>query len=237
MNTLEHLRWLFSALKRFHRYEVEGIEHIPQTGGALLVVNHSLATYDALLLGVEVLEQTGRMTRGLGDDLIFKVPWLRELASKMGLKPASPANGLDLLTDGALLGVAPGGMLEALRPSDEALELCWKDRKGFVRLALRAQVPILLAGCGAADRIYKVYRNPITEMGYRHFKVPLPLARGIGPTALPRPVRLKHRIAPPLVLPKADPDPEVFNAQVDAIHVKCVAIMEELLKETAEALH
>ncbi len=34
-------------LMKYHRYEVVGMDHIPKTGPALIVINHSLATYKA----------------------------------------------------------------------------------------------------------------------------------------------------------------------------------------------
>ena len=52
---------------------MEGIDSFPESGPVLLVTNHSLATYDGFLLGLEILNTKGRLSRGLGDDLLFKI--------------------------------------------------------------------------------------------------------------------------------------------------------------------
>ena len=144
-------------LARYHRHEVRGIEHLPATGPALVAIHHSFATYDGILLAVALYEATGRMLTGLGDDLIFKTPWRRGRARRAGIVPASHENAHRLLANGHLVGVAPGGMREALRPSHERYRVRWDRRRGFVRLAIAARVPIVLACCPAADRLYHVY--------------------------------------------------------------------------------
>lgn len=230
---LDRMRWLVDGLRAYHSHEVLGLEHVPAEGAALLVVNHSLATYDSLLLGSAIIDHIGRFPAGLGDDLIFKIPRLRDLARGVGISPASPKAGLELLQEGQLLAVAPGGMHESLRSKQERYQVRWADRRGFVRLAIQAQVPLILAGCGAADRIYSVYKSSITELAYALFKLPVPLARGLGPTAIPRPVRLLHKIAPPIIPPPPSEDPEQAQRQLDALHTRCIQTMEALLKDTA----
>ena len=110
---------LMEALRRYHRHQVKGLDHIPDEGPAILAVHHSLATYDAFLFGHAVIRQTGRTLTGLGDDKLFAFPGIRRASSSVGLLPATPENGRQLLREGHLLGVAPGGMREALRPSTE----------------------------------------------------------------------------------------------------------------------
>ena len=41
-------------LQAYHRYDVIGIENIPQEGPALIVCTHSLATYDIVLLAGKI---------------------------------------------------------------------------------------------------------------------------------------------------------------------------------------
>lgn len=221
-------RWLeplLRALRRYHRHEAIGLEHIPRTGRALIIINHSLATYDALLLGHAIHERTGRFVRGLADRLMFRTPIVRTLATKMGILVGSPENGTRLLESGELVMVAPGGMREALRPSSEAFHVDWHDRAGFVRLAASTRTPVILAACPMADRIYSVYRSWLTRAVYERFRIPLPIARGLGITGLPRPVRLTHLIDPP-IRPRGTSDRAIAR-----LHAKLVARMEELLTQ------
>ena len=225
---IEGGRRMFGWLRRFHDHSIEGVEHLPRTGGALLVFNHSLATYDTFMLATALYEQTGRLATGLGDDLIFRMPWLKRLAREAGIMPASPDNGLQMLRDGHLVGVAPGGMREALRPSSERYSVRWDRRRGFIRLAIRAGAPLVLAACPAADDMFTVYENRLTKVAYIRWRVPVPLIRGWRPTLVPRPVELVHYLAPPIWPPEYD---ELrFEQQVDALHAEVVGQMERMLR-------
>ena len=135
------------AIRFYHEHEIIGMGHIPQKGGALLVVNHSLATYDIALLMAAIYEKTGRISRPLADNLFFKIPYLSKAVDALGGVRGTRNNAKSLLEAGELVSVAPGGMREALRSSDEKYQLIWKKRKGFVRLAIEMQVPIILGMC------------------------------------------------------------------------------------------
>ncbi len=219
---------LLGPLRRYHKHRVVGAENVPGHGGALLVVNHSLATYDGFLLALALYEETGRLATGLGDKLIFRTPGLRSLALDMGIVPGEPDAGLRMLRQGHLVGVAPGGMREALRPTSERYNIRWDRRRGFVRLAIEAGVPLVLAACPAADEMYTVYENRLTKAAYYNWRLPIPLVRGVGPTLIPRPVELVHHVAPPIHPPQYDASR--FEQQVDALHAEVVRTMESLLR-------
>ena len=225
--TVQRARRLFEPLARYHRFAAEGLEHLPRTGPCLLVVHHSLATYDGFLLGGAFWDATGRLPRGLGDDRIFQIPGLGELARRVGILPASPQAGEQILRAGEVLAVAPGGMWESLRPRGERRRSRWEGRRGFARLALRTGAPMVLAACPAADDIFTVYRSRLTDGAYRHWHLPIPLVRGLGLTLAPRPVRLTAYFSPPLAPPAWDPENE--EAQVTQLHVEASQRMAELL--------
>jgi 1-acyl-sn-glycerol-3-phosphate acyltransferase len=174
-----------------------------------------------------VWDATGRIPRGLGDDRIFQIPGLGDLAWKIGLVPASPQAGEDLLRQGEVLGVAPGGMWESLRPRTEKRRSRWEGRRGFVRLALRTGAPMVMAACPAADDIYTVYPSRITDRVYQRLHWPVPIARGRGPTLLPRRVPLTAYFSAPLFPPAWEAGRE--EQQVDALHAEACRIMAELL--------
>ncbi len=222
------VRKVLWPLYRYHRFEILGLENIPRTGAALLVVHHTLATYDGFLLGDAIFDGTGRLPRGLGDDRIFQIPGLRELALGVGIVPASPEAGERLLREGHILGVAPGGMWESLRSREERRRSRWEGRQGFVRLALRAGVPMIFGACPAADEIFTVYPSRITDRVYETAHWPLPIFRGVGPTLLPRPVKVRAFLSEPLTPPPWEPDREA--EQVDALHQAAVERMGALLQ-------
>lgn len=228
---VERFRPVVQALRAYHRHRAIGLEHIPRTGPGLIVLNHSLATYDGVLFCAAMHAVCGRWPASLGDDLIFRTPLIADFARRAGVRPANPGNGQALLEAGHLVVVAPGGMREALRPTDEAHTVRWGRRKGFVRLAIQAGAPLILVACPAADDLYTVYPSKLTARLYKRFKLPLPLARGLGPTPLPRPVRLTHLVGAPIVPPPldaADPD-----GQVDRLHGTVVRRMDGLMRAAA----
>ena len=198
----------------------------------LVVLQHSFATYDGFLPALDIYEERGRIPAGLGDDLIFKVPGLGRLA-RTHIYPASHENAVNLLAAGRLVYVAPGGMNEALRPSDEKHSIRWANRKGFIRLSIRTGAPIVLGACHGADDIFTVYRSRLTDFAYRRLKLPLAAVRGWGPTLMPRPVQLTHILAEPIYPPALDE--AAFDALVQEHHGLVCDRMEALLGELRRA--
>lgn len=226
---------LMQAARLYHKHEVVGSENIPTKGSALIVVNHSLATYDIVLLMTALYTELHRLPRPLIDRLFFKVPYVGDLASMFGAVQGSQNGALDLLRHGELVTVAPGGMREALRPSSERYQIRWERRFGFVRLAMRAQAPIILAACPKADDLYDVYPSSVTAWMYRNFKVPIFLARGLGPTPLPRPVKLVHYLSEPFSMPAwIEGDDEGNEARAKEVHAKLVHRMHTLIGEAIQ---
>ncbi len=132
MNIINIADTVMNRAARYHEHRVEGLKHIPASGPALIVVNHSLATYDSGLLAAAIKAKLGRDVWLLGDRYIFKVPVLRDMATAYGFVEGSQHNAESLLRDGELVLVAPGGMREALRPSSQKYQLNIGDRNKLV---------------------------------------------------------------------------------------------------------
>lgn len=217
-------------LRRYHRYQVEGLEHLPKRGPTLLVVHHSFATYDVFMLAVSIWESVRRVARPLADRLIFKIPFLADEARKIGAVVGDPATAKALLHAGELVMVAPGGMREALRPSSQKHTLSWGNRVGFARLAIETGATIVPAACPAADDIFTLRANRFTDFLYERLRIPVPLLRGLGPTPLPRPVPLTHYVGEPIKPPKAATRPATLQKQAVALQQRVADAMLELLQ-------
>ena len=117
--------------QRWFRVETIGMHHVPDTGGALVVANHSgTLPLDSLMLAVAVHDDhpAQRHLRMLGADLMFRMPVLGALARKggqhAGLQPgrraAAAARGAGRRLAGGLQGhrqAVPGPLqAAALRP-------------------------------------------------------------------------------------------------------------------------
>ena len=73
----------FAPLAAYHRFESVGLERIPASGRALLLITHSAATYELLLAIRAIYLATGRIVRSLADRIWFRVPvlggWVRRI--------------------------------------------------------------------------------------------------------------------------------------------------------------
>ena len=232
-STLPKILPIAELLRAYHRHEVYGLNHIPKSGPAIIAVNHSLATYDTLLLWVAVYHEHDRMIRALVDRLFFKIPYLSELMTHFGTYEGSPQAAKRLLSEGHLVCVAPGGMKEALKPTPaQRYQIDWDQRRGFAKLAVENQVPVILAACPKADDLYSVAPSKITSFVYEKFRIPLFFAKGFGLTPIPRPVKLIHtlseRIYPPLIVKTDDLDAATMEFH-EILTKRMKSLMQEAL--------
>ena len=146
--------------EKWFRLEVRGIENIPPEGGALLVANHSgTVPIDGVITGYAVKKYSGRNIRPLGADLVFSLPFIGQLARKVGATLACTADAERLLTSGELAAVWPEGFKGIGKPFSERYKLQRFGRGGFVSSAMRAQVPIVPVSIVGAEEIYPLVGN------------------------------------------------------------------------------
>src|SRR5919199_1192562 len=143
------------------RVEVEGIENVPSTGGALLVSNHAGALPpDAPVIAKAIKEEhPNPRSVHLTVEHFFKgYPGFAMLLPKIGAVPAHPANVHRLLHDeGALVQVMPEGVKGTRKLYRDRYRLQRFGRGGFVEAAMRAGapiVPIALLGAEEAAPIF-----------------------------------------------------------------------------------
>jgi len=216
----------------YHRHEVIGIENLPTKGRCLIASNHSLATYDIGLLSNYILKNTGRLPRALMDRWFFKFDFIRQVMDELGAVEGNQESAKKLLENEELLTVAPGGMRESIRSMNERYQILWDQRIGFVRLATETQTPIVLAACPKADDIFDVLpTNKLSLWVYKKFKLPLAPFRGLGPTPIPRPVKLVHFLSEPLIPPKLSGDKKEQSRQISKFHKKVIKRMHSLIGE------
>jgi 1-acyl-sn-glycerol-3-phosphate acyltransferase len=129
------------------RAEVEGIENVPSTGGALLVSNHGGALPpDAAMITKAIKEEHAHPRPvNITVEHFFKgYPGFSMLVSKIGCVPAHPANVHRLLYDEEqLVLVFPEGRKATEKLYKDRYRLRRFGRGGFVEAAMRAQTPIV----------------------------------------------------------------------------------------------
>ncbi|HET9996127.1 MAG TPA: lysophospholipid acyltransferase family protein [Nocardioides sp.] len=146
--------------EKWFRVEVRGIENIPAEGGALIVSNHSgTVPLDALMTTVAVHDNTGRFLRLLGADLVFRMPFIGEMARRGGATLACNEDAERMLRRGDLVGVWPEGFKGIGKPFSQRYKLQRFGRGGFVGAALRTGVPIIPLSVVGAEETYPLVGN------------------------------------------------------------------------------
>jgi 1-acyl-sn-glycerol-3-phosphate acyltransferase len=129
------------------RAEVEGVENVPSSGGALLVSNHSGALPpDAAMIGKAIKEEHPHpRSLNITVEHFFKgYPGFSMLIPKIGCVAAHPANVQRLLYDEQqLVLVFPEGRKGTEKLYKDRYKLRRFGRGGFVEAAMRAQTPIV----------------------------------------------------------------------------------------------
>jgi 1-acyl-sn-glycerol-3-phosphate acyltransferase len=206
--------WLLASL--YFRADVRGLEKIPAEGPVLLVGNHSggNVTPDTTVFTLAFVAYFGAERRfyQLAHNLVVSMPglgWLR----KYGTVAASPDNAQLALEKGAALLVYPGGDYEVHRPSWETAKVDFDGRKGWIRLALQNDVPIVpvvsLGGQETAlflsrgERLSKLLRlDKMFRLKVLPVSIAPPWGLNIGDMAghLPLPAKIRVRVLDPVNL-------------------------------------
>jgi 1-acyl-sn-glycerol-3-phosphate acyltransferase len=235
--------WLLSSL--YFRGEVRGLGNIPEDGPVLLVGNHSGGnlTPDTTVFTLAFSTYFGveRPFHQLAHNLVMSWPGLGFLR-KYGTVPASQENARRALQAGAAVLVYPGGDYEVHRPSWERNRVDFGGRKGFIRLALEEDVPIVpvvgiggqetalflsrgehLAGLFGLDRLFRLNVLPIS--------LALPWGLNVGDMLghLPLPAKITVEALPAIHLREefgAEPD-------VDEVYAHILRTMQETLDALA----
>jgi 1-acyl-sn-glycerol-3-phosphate acyltransferase len=179
--------------RTWFRVEPSGLHHVPATGGALLVANHSGALpLDALMTSVAVHDDhpAHRNLRLLGADLLFRLPVVGPLSRKHGTTLACTADAERLLGAGELVGVWPEGYKGIGKPFADRYKLQRFGRGGFVSAALRTGTPIVPCSIVGAEETYpKIGDIPalarLLDVPYVPVTPTFPLLGPLGAVPLP----------------------------------------------------
>jgi 1-acyl-sn-glycerol-3-phosphate acyltransferase len=234
------LLWLLSTF--YFRAEVRDLGNIPPDRPALLVGNHSGGNVivDTFVFSLAFSTYFGveRRFHQLAHNLAIAWPFAGEMLRKSGTLSASHEHAERALAAGSPVLVYPGGDWETHRPSWEGGKIDFADRKGFIRLALDAGVPIVPVisiggqetalflsrggGLARALRLDKLFRLKVLPIS-----IALPWGLNVGDFAghIPLPSKITIEVLPPIDLEREfGPDPDV-----DEIYAHVTAQMQEAL--------
>lgn len=196
----------------WHGYEVCGLDNIPSEGPALLVYYHGAIPIDFYYLHAKCILHKHRMIQAVGDRFLFRVPGWKLLMDVFKVCPGTVQACAQILREGNLLSLAPGGVLEALF-GDEYYRLLWGNRIGFAKVALEGKAPII-----------PIFTENLRE-GFRTPGIFRALLRGIyDKTRMPIvpiyggfPVKMRTHIGKPIAYDSSMTPEELASKTVSAI--------------------
>ncbi|MFM1875951.1 MAG: hypothetical protein RL266_1688 [Bacteroidota bacterium] len=181
-----------------------GMDNVHPDKPALYVTNHSvLGALDGTLWAAQLYMEKDIFMRSLVDDLHYMMPGWKDIAPKLGFVRGSRENCAAMMEHGEHIMVYPGGGRETCKRKGEKYKLTWKKRTGFARMAIESGYDIITVAQVGQEDAYDIVMDGdeimdskfgdwlrekgIAEKYMKDGDTVFPLARGIGPTLIPRP--------------------------------------------------
>ena len=222
------------VLKTYFRSEVQGLDCFPP-GGALVVGNHSGGMFpmDVPIFTVDFYDTFGydRPVYTLSHDILL-TGVTGTFFKRAGYIRASRENAAKALRSGGVVVVFPGGDYDAYRPTLSGNVIDFNGRKGYVRTAINAGVPIVPAVSvgGQETQLYlsrgtwlarrlglkRLLRSDILPLS---FGFPFGLTAVIPPN-LPLPTKIVTQVLEPIDIAAqfgADPDIDEVDEHVRSV--------------------
>jgi len=249
---MDRQKYLWNPLMDYwFRMEIEGWEHLPEPP-VLLIGIHSGAPFvwDAWTVGIQWWRRFGtdRPLHGTAHDALMAAPLIGSYFRKMGVLPAAPDSIASALEAGHDVALWPGGEIDSLRPWTDRDEAVLAGRQGFIRMAIRAGVPIVpIATVGGPDSM------PVLARGQRlaralqldkvarlkMFPISIQAPWGISPAILPElplPTKIRTAFQPPVKLsrdPAKAKDDDYVQRKYDEVQQSIQDGMDTLARRRA----
>lgn len=205
----------FLSLFRFYFSPTfHGTENLDALRPTMYVANHSRYSLADPVLMIGIYDTLGEIPRGLADRLHFKVPLFRDFVTSLGAVIGDPELTRGLMHAGQSIVVFPGGAREVMKKRNESHRLVWKQRLGFVRLAVEMNYTITPVGVAGGDDCFDVvadaddymntllgrwlHRSGFLDRFLRGRDELPPVVRGMGLSVLPKPVPIHVSYGEPI---------------------------------------
>ncbi len=237
-----------ALMDRYFRLEIDGFENLPDEP-CLLIGVHSGGplTMDAWTVIMAWWRQFGkkRSLHGTAHDVLMNAPVLGNYFKRLGAISPSKENIRAAFDKGDDVILWPGGEVDAYRNWTDRDKAVLGGRKGFIRLAMSAGVPIVpVATVGGHDtlfvlsegrglaRMLKLKERMRSEVAPITLSWPFGLALHLTPFQhVPLPAKIRTRILEPIYLdndPQRLDDQAYVEAMYTEIESKIQAGMDEL---------
>jgi 1-acyl-sn-glycerol-3-phosphate acyltransferase len=233
------------------RMEIEGWEKLPPPP-VLLIGIHSGAPFvwDAWTVGIQWWRRFGtdRILHGTAHDVLMAAPLVGTYFRKMGVLPAAPDSISAALAAGRDVALWPGGEVDSLRPWTQRDKAVLGGRKGFIKMAINAGVPIVpISTVGGPDSMPVLFSGRKIAKAFRldqvarlkMFPITLSAPWGISPAILPEiplPTKIRTAFQPPIDLgddPERADDQDYVEAKYEEVQASLQRGMDALARRRA----
>lgn len=238
-------------MDKYFRLEFDGFEKLPDEP-CLLIGIHSGGplTMDAWTVLMAWWRYFGgtRTLHGTAHDVLMKSPLIGDYFRQLGVISPTKENIRAAFAQGDDVVLWPGGELDSYRTWMDRDKAILGDRKGFIRLAMSAGVPIVpFSTVGGHDTLFvlsegralarKLNLKKLMRLDVAPITLswPLGIALHITPFQhIPLPAKIRTRIMEPIYLdgdPERLGDQEYVDAMYDEIQGAIQAGMDELARK------
>ena len=249
---IEKLMPFFGLVYQYYfRVQTDGWENIPKTGKVLLIGSHNggLAAPDTVMMTYDWFRQFGtdRLAYALMEPKIWQVlPGLARLATQVGTIQPHPDLARAALRRGAAVLIYPGAAKDVFRPYSLRNKVYFHGHKGFIKLALQEEVPIIPFISHGAHSTLIVLADIYPQLQQLHklgmpwlggidpgvfpIYLGLPWGIGVGPLPnIPLPVALHTRVCPAIVFDRYGEEAAHNRQYVEqCYHQVCEQMQQEL---------
>lgn len=233
--------WLaFWRYKRwYHRYTVEGLETLLTDRPMLITGYHGRpAAYDMCILTVQLYEQLGYLPHGMLNASVDDIPALKWLCDCIGYFTNDTSDAERIATAvrrGEHLIITPGAAFEGARSYRDNYRVRWGKHVGYLRLALKYNLPIVPVGAAGADGAF-IGLNDGMALSRRFKWMPRGWALwlGLGPLGIypfspPFPVKMHQIIGEPIDFRDAGVKPDADRTALLPLHERVTGEVQKLL--------
>ena len=226
-----HLGAFYSGLKllydHYFRVITEGIDHVPDTGRAMLIGNHSGGLpVDAMMTIAAVFFEKAppRHTMGMVEKFAQQLPFVSQWSCRIGQLTGLPEHAVRMLESDRLLMVFPEGARGTGKLYRDRYKLV-RFGTGFMRIALQTNAPIVPFGfVGGEEALPTIYHAKLLAKLFRAPYWPVP------PYLVPLPLPVQCRLIfgePMRFEGDGTESDEVIDGYVDQVRDRIADLIED----------